>query len=192
MLSLRFYLRLSAFINPSASLMYQHSRPKDWDLMPEGAETAEEKNLSERKRSLTELFDALSLRPRYKKATDDLNSALAFTKEKKSKASSSSVKGKQKAVEVIGEGEDAEEVELEGEELTGQELNAIYKKCGDVLRCFPLFFRMTYDVSCVGRNYMIARCPRWIHRLPLPWSYDLINAKHCGMMQSRRVYRREI
>ncbi|KAG8950664.1 DNA helicase rad5 [Tulasnella sp. 424] len=128
MLSLRFYLRPSAFINPSASLMYRHSRPKDWDLMPEGAETAEEKNLSERKRSLTELFDALSLRPRYKKATDDLDSALAFTKEKKGKASSSSVKGKQKAVEVIGEGEDAEEVELEGEELTGQELNAIYKK----------------------------------------------------------------
>lgn len=156
--------------------------------MPEGAETAEEKNLSERKRSLSELFDALSLRPRYKKATDDLDSALAFTREKKSKASSSSAKGKQKAVEVIGEGEDAEEVELEGEELTGQELNAIYKKCGDVLSCFPPF-RMTYNVFCVGRNCTIARCPRWTHRLPLPWSYDLINVKHCGMMQSRCVYR---
>ncbi|KIO28801.1 hypothetical protein M407DRAFT_229387 [Tulasnella calospora MUT 4182] len=127
-LSLRFYLRLSAFIKPSASLMYQRSRKKDWDLMPEGAETAEEKNLSERKRSLGELFDALSLRPRQQKATDDLDSALVFTKEKKPKGSSSSAKGKQKAVEVIGEGEDAEEAELEGEELTGQELSAIYKK----------------------------------------------------------------
>ncbi|KAG8924089.1 DNA helicase rad5 [Tulasnella sp. 417] len=128
MLSLRFYLRPSAFIKPNASLMYQRSRTKEWDLMPEGAETAEEKNLSERKRSLSELFDALSLRPRHQKPSAELDSALAFTKEKKPKGSSSSAKGKQKAVEVIGEGEDAEEAELEGEELTGQELNAIYKK----------------------------------------------------------------
>ncbi|KAG8979771.1 DNA helicase rad5, partial [Tulasnella sp. 427] len=127
MLSLRFYLRLSAFISPSASLMYQQTRSKDWDLMPEGAETAEEKNLSERKRSLSELFEALSIRPRHRKAVDDLDSALAFTKDKKRK-DASSAKGKQKAVEIIGEGEDAEEAELEGEELSGQELNAIYKK----------------------------------------------------------------
>lgn len=162
--------------------MYQRSRTKDWDLMPEGAETVEEKNLSERKRSLSELFEALSLRPRHQKATDDLDSALAFTKEKKHKGSSSSAKGKQKAVEMIGEGEDAEEAELEGEELTGQELNAIYKKCGDVFSSLFFFFRVSYHVLDVGRNCMIAKCLRWTQRPPLLWSYDLISVRRCGMV----------
>lgn len=107
--------------------MYQRSRVKDWDLMPEGAETAEEKNLSDRKRSLNELFDTLSLRPRHQARSTDLEAALSFTKE--TKRDSATMKGKKKATEVVGEGEDAEEVELEGEELTENELGAIYKKC---------------------------------------------------------------
>ena len=79
--------------------------------MPEGAETAQEQALSERKKSLQGLFESLSLKPRQKKSVSDVDSALAFTKDKKPVLDSPA---KGKAKEVIGEGEEAEEVEVEG------------------------------------------------------------------------------
>lgn len=125
MLSLRIHLEPSAFIAPSESIMYaksKKSRRKDWDLMHEGAETEQEKNLSDRKKSLLKLFQAMSVRPRRDKVVKDVDSALAFTQEKKPV-----VKEKQ-TKEVVGEGEEAEEVEAEGEELTGNQLSVIYQK----------------------------------------------------------------
>lgn len=134
MLSLRFYFVPNAFINPSASMMFSSSRGKDWDLMPEGAETSHEKAITDRKTSLVGLFEALSLRPIRRKGPPDVEAALAFTKEKKSDGSIPKGKGKAAATEVIGEGEEAEEVEVEGEELTGNQLNVIYKKCVEPIR----------------------------------------------------------
>ncbi|KAG8862978.1 DNA helicase rad5 [Tulasnella sp. 330] len=125
MLSLRIFLEPSAFITPSESIMYaksKKSRRKDWDLMHEGAETAQEKNLSDRKRSLLKLFQAMSVRPRRDKAVKDVDSALAFTQEKKP------VVKRGKTTEVVGEGDEVEEVEAEGEELTGNQLSVIYQK----------------------------------------------------------------
>ncbi|KAG9037341.1 DNA helicase rad5 [Tulasnella sp. JGI-2019a] len=124
MLSLRIYLQSSAFITPSESIMYAagKSRRKDWDLMHEGAETAQEKSLSDRKKSLLKLFRAMSVRTRNNKAVTDVDSALAFTQEKKPTMKDKGAK------EVVGEGDEAEEVEAEGEELSGNQLSVIYKK----------------------------------------------------------------
>lgn len=126
MLSLRFYFLPSAFIHPSKSMMFRAGRTsgKDWSLVPEGTETAEEKAITDRKSSLLGLFTAMSLKPENQTGARDVDAALAFAQEKRSEKPS--MKGKEK--EVIGEGEEAEEVEVEGEALTNDQLNAIYKK----------------------------------------------------------------
>ncbi len=122
-LSLRFNIRRSIFIDPIDSIMFKGER-KNLDLMPEGTETAQEQVLSNRKQSLQMLFKAMSLIPQNKKPANDVDSALAFTKE--TNPHNLSTKGGTK--ELIGEGEEVEEVELEGEELTGNQVNVIYQK----------------------------------------------------------------
>ncbi|KAG8904180.1 DNA helicase rad5 [Tulasnella sp. 403] len=114
----------NVFILPSASLMYSHGHNKSRDAMPEGAETIQENELSERKASLTTLFEALSLRPSHRAASHDVGTALAFTRDKNRSRNASSKMRK----EIVGEGSEAEEVEVEGEELTVDQLEIIYQK----------------------------------------------------------------
>jgi DNA repair protein RAD5 len=119
-LSLRAYMLPAAFRKPRQ--MLDDNEHKTW--WDEGKQTADEKILSERKESLLRLFDTVSLRPvRTSQASradnvGDLETGACTVK----------MKGKGKAAEVIGDDEDAEEVELEGEELDDQQISLIYKK----------------------------------------------------------------
>jgi len=119
-LSLRTYMLPAAFHKP-CSVLHDNERRTWWD---EGKQTMDEKILSERKASLLRLFDIVSLRPvRTSQASrsDDLGDLDAG-------ASINKTKGKEKAAEIIGDDEDAEEVELEGEELDDPQISLIYRK----------------------------------------------------------------
>jgi DNA repair protein RAD5 len=115
--SLSVYLRGSAFKfrrtcgdEDSAQAMFN-----------EGQETMDEQVLRERKSSLLRLFDAIGLQPRngvrrdQEGLTDSTESAVPVPKRQKTVRT-----------EIVGDGE---EIEVDdGEELTENELNVIYKK----------------------------------------------------------------
>ncbi|CAE6477250.1 unnamed protein product [Rhizoctonia solani] len=113
---------------------------KKASLFFEGAETAEEQALRERKVGLVTLFNEVGLRPKRSGFSD-----FAGREGKKSSRTSGRAKSadagdsrpsnkgdggkkKLKTTETIGEGEEAEEAELEGEELNTNQLGDIYQK----------------------------------------------------------------
>lgn len=103
---------------------------KKTSIMFEGAETAEEQALRERKTSLVTLFGELGLKPKRSGFSDFAKKGGKGKAKKPSPKESaegdeakSSNAGSKKAknTETIGEGEEAEEAELEGEELNNNQ-----------------------------------------------------------------------
>lgn len=121
---------LSVYIKPAAF----QSLNSDQDDLPrsmfnEGSETLAEQILRERKGSLVHLFKVLNLRPKRgstlsKRRNGDLDKN-DLTKLTKHPSKSNS--GKVTKTEIVGDGEEIE-VEADGEELTENELDLIYKK----------------------------------------------------------------
>jgi DNA repair protein RAD5 len=121
---------LSVYILPKA---FKASTPIADDIQRnmfnEGLETLEEQELRERRSSLVQLFDSVGLRPIEgsglvgKKALHELNSDDAL------KMTEGSHKPESKVVrkEVAGDGEEVE-VEAEGDDLSENELDMIYKR----------------------------------------------------------------
>ncbi|KAF8313854.1 hypothetical protein DL93DRAFT_2058713 [Clavulina sp. PMI_390] len=120
-LSLRAYFVPQAF-QKRPSFDGDNDQKTFWE---EGKETLDEQILRERKESLQQLFEAVSLRPVRQSGAS--KSAHTNTDDKVSVPSSKG-KGKASAMEVIGDDEDAEEVEVEGEELDDQQVSLIYRK----------------------------------------------------------------
>lgn len=112
--SLSVYIRASAFQTPSTS-----AAATDKALLGLGQETEVEAALRQRKAALLTLFDALNLRP--------LRDARVVKEAKLSEASPKPRSAKAKiTTEIVGDGEEIE-VE-EGEELSNNELDLIYRK----------------------------------------------------------------
>jgi DNA repair protein RAD5 len=116
--SLSVYLRAPAFKNPNLS----KEEPSPKVLFNEGQETPNEQYLRERKNSLLQLFRALGLKPRrgHQSSEQDSNEGgkgLVPAPERR--------KGTART-EIVGDGE---EIEVEdGEELSENDLNLIYKR----------------------------------------------------------------
>ncbi|EUC55471.1 SNF2 family amino-terminal protein, partial [Rhizoctonia solani AG-3 Rhs1AP] len=148
-ISLKAYLKASAFRPlPTGSkpvtnkTLEKHlNATKKTTLFFEGAETAEEQALRERKISLVTLFNEVGLRPKRSGFSDfakgggrkgqkkTTRTELGEEADSKStKQGSGSRKTKATTTETIGEGEEAEEAELEGEELNRNQLGDIYEK----------------------------------------------------------------
>jgi len=113
--SLSVYARASAFKTPSTSA----DQPKN--IFNQSEETQDERTLRERKTALLSLFEAVNLRPRrgtreVEEESDDIVRQLTQPHGS----------ARQKKTEVVGDGEEIE-VE-EGEELSKNELDMIYRK----------------------------------------------------------------
>jgi DNA repair protein RAD5 len=116
--SLSIYIRASAFRNPNTSVSDDSSKT----ILNEGQETSDEQYLRERKNALLRLFHAVGLNPRRGRHQDILN------EESINKAHPPGQIRKQATIktEIVGDGE---EIEVEdGEELTENEINVIYKR----------------------------------------------------------------
>lgn len=132
-LSLRAYMTPTAFETSLVKSSNEDGSNRKPFMWGEGAETVDELILRERKESLMQLFKAVNLKPVRSGAAsrtwvtpeDQLahGGTVPHIKKEDSKG-----KGKAKAVEIIGDDEDAEEVEVEGEELTDNQLSSIYIK----------------------------------------------------------------
>ncbi|KAG8771692.1 DNA helicase rad5 [Ceratobasidium sp. 428] len=149
-ITLKAYLKASAFrplpVQPKQNAKslekYLGKAASKAAVFQEGAETTEEQALRERKSSLVTLFNEVGLKPKRSGFGD-------FAKQKK--GSKGKGKGKDtrstdaieengerttkkagakkvKNTETIGEGEEAEEAEIEGQELNKNELGDIYEK----------------------------------------------------------------
>ncbi|KAB5589602.1 hypothetical protein CTheo_6954 [Ceratobasidium theobromae] len=149
-ISLRAYLKASAFRPlpatskpPTNKLVDKHlNAAKKTSLFFEGAETAEELALRERKTGLVTLFKEVGLKPkrsgfrdfvkkagtRKAKKSHDADAEPVERNQEPSAVGSSARRGKGRNTETIGEGEEAEEAELEGEELNKNQLGDIYEK----------------------------------------------------------------
>jgi hypothetical protein len=123
LLSLRAYLLPAAFKTSFfSSDEIASNKAFAW---PEGKETPDEQVLMERRASLLQLFDTVNLKAKRKgTAPKPLDQELGQSKDKSTHKSTAGVSKK----EVIGDEEEAEEVEVEGEELSENQLNVIYKK----------------------------------------------------------------
>ncbi|KZV84501.1 hypothetical protein EXIGLDRAFT_741898 [Exidia glandulosa HHB12029] len=84
-------------------------------IINEGQEMPEEQLLRERKNALVTLFKRVGLEPKTRKPKITENKV-------------STPKGGPRKTELVGEGDDAEEVEAEGEELSERDLSVIYNK----------------------------------------------------------------
>ena len=132
LVSLKVYITPSAFTKPA----FTNSVGGTPNIFNEGAESTDEVTLREKKTSLLRLFSVLSLRPRQGVSNPDIDQIQLPTEgTKEDPGVSKKVKGKgvTKVVktELIGEGEDAEEVEVEGEDeevLSENQLDVIYQK----------------------------------------------------------------
>lgn len=132
LVSLRAYITPSAFTKPA----FTNSVGGKPSIFNEGAESTDEVVLREKKTSLLRLFSVLSLRPRQGASNpgiDQIQSLTEGTKEDSGVSKKVKGKGVSKVVktELIGEGEDAEEVEVEGDEeevLSANQLDVIYQK----------------------------------------------------------------
>lgn len=132
-LSLNIYIRAAAFATPSTSSSSQSKRKL---VINEGQETAVEQMLRERKESLMKLFDAVSLRPdverniKDKKQTSELQheDILAMTQSGGRKGSSDNLTQGKPRTEIVGDGEEVEIDEDDGE-LSENQLDVIYRKC---------------------------------------------------------------
>src|SRR5882762_4023768 len=136
-ISLSVYLRSSAFKTPSTSSPSSTStnrKQKTSMMFNEGQETLDEQVLRERKSSMLKLFDVVGLKPSagadISKHWDKSDSELHGEAVKK--VTQTNKLKKPVRIEIVGDGEEVE-VE-EGEDLSENELNMIYKKY--VLCCF--------------------------------------------------------
>ena len=132
LVSLRVYITPTAFTKPT----FTNSVGGTPTIFNEGAESTDEVILREKKTSLLRLFSVLSLPPRQgalnpgidqiQSPTEGMKGDSSVSKKFKGKGVSRVVK-----TELIGEGEDAEEVEVEGDDeevLSSNQLDVIYQK----------------------------------------------------------------
>ncbi|KAH7922804.1 hypothetical protein BV22DRAFT_1016617 [Leucogyrophana mollusca] len=125
--SLSVYVRPSAFKPPSTSAEEESSKV----IFSQGQETHDEQALRERKTALLCLFDAVGLRPRCgAQVSADGNSpgdeSSDIAKQATQRPVGATKEGKKPKTEIVGDGE-VIEVE-DGEELSDNELDMIYKK----------------------------------------------------------------
>jgi DNA repair protein RAD5 len=116
--SLSIYLRASAFTFCSSSI--GEAKDNNLVMFSDGQETQDEQLLRERKSSLLHMFDAIALKPRGARHYDQKGhhdtTAPVDTRQRKGTV----------RTEIVGDGEEIE-VE-EGEDLTENELDMIYKR----------------------------------------------------------------
>lgn len=124
---------LSVYILPKA---FKPARPSSDDaqnvrnMFNEAAESLDEQELRERKTSLVQLFDSVGLRPVKgsglfgKRAEADLKPEDVM---KMAEGNGGPASQKVPRKEVVGDGEEIE-VEADGEDLSDNELNMIYKR----------------------------------------------------------------
>ena len=126
--SLSIYLRFSAFKPPDTSASMStitSAKEKNNMMFNEGKETFDEQVLRERKNSLLKLFEAVGLKPRA--GADFVKQCYKSDKELHEEAIKDKTQAKKPPkIEIVGDGEEVE-VE-EGEDLSENELNMIYKK----------------------------------------------------------------
>lgn len=115
--SLSVYVYASAFKPPSTS-----AEEPTKNMFNPGQETQDERTLRERKAALLSLFEAVNLRPRVQGGGNTQKES-ENTVERSTQYPGGA---KQKRTEIVGDGEEVE-VE-EGEELSDNELDMIYKK----------------------------------------------------------------
>jgi DNA repair protein RAD5 len=178
LVSLRVYITPAAFTKPALT----NSVGGTPTMFNEGAESTDEVVLREKKTSLLRLFSVLSLRPRQGASNPDIDQIQSLTEgTKEDSGVSKKVKGKgvSKVVktELIGEGEDAEEVEVEGDDeevLSANQLDVIYQKSVVCLPCG----RWADNHWSSELKGMICPCLNLIppHRLRL--LYGLIRSRH--------------
>lgn len=118
LLSIKAYLSSAAFAKPDITVVDDHNQ-----IFNEGSETATEKNLRERRSSILRLFELVGLKARVEASKLEVDQP----KDKKDQPPKSKKPPKK---EIIGEGEDAEEVEVDDYEevLQDADLEMIYKK----------------------------------------------------------------
>ncbi|KAG0707588.1 SNF2 family N-terminal domain-containing protein [Suillus ampliporus] len=119
--SLSVYIRVSAFKPPSTSV---EELPKT--MFNQGQETQDEHTLRERKTALLSLFEAINLRPCRGAHIKDNGNTENESDSTKKQPTQHPGGAKKKKTEIVGDGEEVE-VE-EGEELSDNELDVIYKK----------------------------------------------------------------
>ncbi|KAG2350922.1 hypothetical protein BDR05DRAFT_955063 [Suillus weaverae] len=119
--SLSVYIRASAFKPPSTSA---EGSPKT--MFNQGQETQDEQTLRERKSALLSLFEAVNLRPCRGAHVQDSGNMENGSDGMNKKLTQHPGGAKKKKIEIVGDGEEVE-VE-EGEELSDNELDVIYKK----------------------------------------------------------------
>lgn len=121
-ISLSFWLKPSAFQHTNVT-MEEEQR----SVFDEGKETAEEQMLRQRKSALIRLFKRLGLKPRTSGVSPSNSRDRLAIKEvlqKRSKDTNPSPK----KIERVGDGEEVE-VDDNGDDVSDNELNLIYKKC---------------------------------------------------------------
>lgn len=125
LLSLRAYLSSSAFLKPNLNTLDDKIQ-----VLNEGSETATEKSLRERRSSILRLFELIGLKPRVAAPVVDLHPVKSADDNLNNQKDRTSKEKKSLKKEVIGEGEDAEEVEVDDDEEVLQEadIDMIYKK----------------------------------------------------------------
>lgn len=132
------YILEKAFKSPNTRQEVDHKRP----MFDEGAETAEEQQLRERKQALLKLFEAVNLRPvrgsgvlGKKKDVELSHDEVLKMAEVLTQSQTPPPKPQGVRKEIVGDGE---EVEVEpGEDLDQNQLAMIYNRCLDiVLFCF--------------------------------------------------------
>ena len=162
-MSLSVYLRASAFKNPNLS----NEEPSAKIMFNEGQETPDEQYLRERKDSLLRLFRAVGLRSRdgHQSSEQSSNEGL------KNSAREPGQKKKTSRTEIVGDGE---EIEVEdGEELSENDLNLIYKR-------WPRsdnFIRFSRVDIIPGPKQMIDQWKRWNLQIHSP--------SHCGDIKNK-------
>jgi DNA repair protein RAD5 len=125
LLSLRAYLSSSAFHKPSLSAADDKNQ-----VLNEGSETATEKSLRERRSSILKLFELVGLKPCVTIPVVDVHPVKSVDETLKGQKDRTSKGKKFIKKEIVGEGEDAEEVEVDNDEEVLQEadIDMIYKK----------------------------------------------------------------
>jgi len=125
LLSLKAYLNFSAFNKPNLNVIDEKV-----EVFGEGTETATEKSLRERKSAILKLFRLLGLKPRGPAPVVGPQSVKVTEAPDKARTDQPPRDRKPSKKEVIGEGEDAEEVEVDDDEEVLQEadIDMIYKK----------------------------------------------------------------
>jgi DNA repair protein RAD5 len=132
------YILAKAFKPPNTRQEADYKRP----MFNEGAETAEEQELRERKQALLKLFDTVNLRPvrgsgvlGKKKDTELSHNEVLKMAEVSTQSQTPPPKPQGVRKEIVGDGE---EVEVEpGEDLNENQLAMIYNRCLYII--FPSF-----------------------------------------------------